>query len=150
LAWIKKRPDEKSIWLYRERIKEAKLHDSIFAWLKRSRKKRPTRREKGRLWVPRSCPPNKPTGKPKKGNAAYPRAGTPTRCGRNLHQKGQRYPPWLQKTTLIMAPLRNLAKNGQRLMLTRPKTISTPHSTQIIFVKPLFSPQKCTSQKNPI
>lgn len=70
LAMDEKAPDEKSIWLYRERIKEAKLHDTIFAWFEEELQKAGYAAQKGQIVDASFVPTHKPTGKLKKQEAA--------------------------------------------------------------------------------
>jgi IS5 family transposase len=66
LAMDAKAPDEKSIWLYRERIKDAKLHETIFAWFEEELQKAGYAAQKGQIIDATFVPTHKPTGKHKK------------------------------------------------------------------------------------
>jgi IS5 family transposase len=66
LAMDAKAPDEKSIWLYRERIKEAGLHEKIFAWFEEELQKAGYAAQKGQIIDATFVPTHKPTGKLKK------------------------------------------------------------------------------------
>jgi transposase, IS5 family len=66
LAMDEKAPDEKSIWLYRERIEKAKLHDTIFAWFEEELQKSGYAAQKGQIIDATFVPTHKPTGKLKK------------------------------------------------------------------------------------
>lgn len=70
LAMDEKGPDEKSIWLYRERIKEAKLHEVIFAWFESELQKAGYAAQKGQIIDATFVPTHKPTGKLKKQEEA--------------------------------------------------------------------------------
>jgi transposase, IS5 family len=63
LSMDQKAPDEKSIWLYRERIKEAKLHETIFAWFEEELQKAGYVAQKGQIIDASFVPTHKPTGK---------------------------------------------------------------------------------------
>lgn len=61
-----KAPDEKSIWLYRERIKDAGLHTVIFQWFEEELQKAGYAAQKGQIIDATFVPTHKPTGKHKK------------------------------------------------------------------------------------
>jgi IS5 family transposase len=58
-----KAPDEKTIWLWRERIKHSGLHDTIFAWFDHELNRAGYIAQKGQIVDATFVPTHKPTGK---------------------------------------------------------------------------------------
>ena len=58
-----KAPDEKTIWLWRERIKHDGLHDTIFAWFDDEMERAGYTAQKGQIVDATFVPTHKPTGK---------------------------------------------------------------------------------------
>jgi transposase, IS5 family len=61
-----KAPDEKTIWLYRERIKKAELESTIFAWFEGELNNAGFTAQKGQIIDATFVPTHKPTGKQQK------------------------------------------------------------------------------------
>jgi transposase, IS5 family len=63
LAAGDKAPDEKTIWLYRERVKHSNLHEKIFSWFNDEITKAGYKAQEGQIVDATFVPTHKPTGK---------------------------------------------------------------------------------------
>lgn len=66
LSASQKAPDEKTIWLFRERLKDAKLHEKIFNWFDAEINSAGYVAQEGQIVDASFVPTHKPTGKHKK------------------------------------------------------------------------------------